>query len=96
MPSVAVKGSVCSGHDCFPPRPNIEASSDVKVNGKGVHREGDKYEMHSCPDKGSHDAVLAKGSSTVNINGKPAGRIGDEVSCGSVVADGSANVKIGG
>ena len=40
--------------------------------------------------------VGAQGSQTVFINGKQAGRIGDPVSCGSVVAEGSPNVYIGG
>ncbi len=91
-----VLGDSCSGHGCWPPRPNNEASSDVMVNGIGPHREGDGYQEHCCPDKRCHDGNLSKGSSSVNINGQPAARIGDPVSCGSVVAEGSPDVFIGG
>lgn len=90
-----VLGMSCSGHDCWPPRPNNEASSDVFINGKGAHRQGDGYEEHCCPNNGCHGGSLAQGSSTVFINGKQAARIGDPVSCGSVVAEGSPNVFIG-
>ena len=94
MPAVARLSDKCSGHDCFPPRKNDSASSDVFVNNKGVHRVGDHWIPHKCKKK-MHDSTLAAGSSTVFVNGKAVGRIGDDVACGSVIAQGSPNVFSG-
>lgn len=95
MPGVARLEDKCTGHGCWPPRPNNEASSNVFVNGIGAHREGDSYEVHCC-DGNCHDSVLASGSSSVYVNGKQLGRIGDLVACGSTVAEGSGSVFAGG
>ena len=94
MPAVTRLGDVCTGHGCYPPRVNDEASTDVFVNGIGVHREGDHWVTHCC-GRSCHDSVLAKGSSTVFVNGIPAARIGDPVACGSLSAQGSPNVFFG-
>lgn len=95
MPGAARKEDKCSGHDCWPSRPNDEASSNVFVNGKGFHRNGDHWETHCC-NGNCHDSTLSGGSSSVFVNGKKAGRIGDAVACGSTVKDGSGNVFVGG
>jgi len=99
MPGVARLGDICTGHDCFPPRPNIGASGNVFANGIGVHRQGDPWDFHTCTDPktphGTHDSVLAGGSPTVFVNGKSIGRIGDDVACGGAVATGSGNVFAG-
>lgn len=97
MPSRSVTrlGDKCSGHGCFPPRVNDQASSDVFVNGIGAHRQGDHWVTHCCGNS-CHDSSLAKGSSTVFVNGKQLSRIGDPVACGSAVAQGSNNVYAGG
>lgn len=89
-------GDYCSGHSCHPPRPNIEASPNVYVNGIAVHRETDGWATHCCPGPVCHSGNLASGSSTVYVNGLQCGRIGDPVDCGSVVAQGSGNVFAGG
>ncbi|MEM4618919.1 MAG: hypothetical protein QW607_01765 [Desulfurococcaceae archaeon] len=39
-------GDMSCGHACFPPRPNIEASPNVFVNGRGAHRLGDAWDIH--------------------------------------------------
>lgn len=96
MAGVGMFGLNCSGHDCFPPRPNVQASTDVIVNGLGAQRLTDAYTVHCCPDKGCHDAVVAIGSSTVYVNGLPVARDGDQLSCLSKVANGSLNVIAGG
>ena len=88
-------GDRCSGHSCYPPRPNDEASTNVYINGLGSHREGDHWQEHCCGSD-CHDSNLAKGSSTVFVNGKPKARIGDPVACGSAVIEGSPNVYVGG
>jgi uncharacterized Zn-binding protein involved in type VI secretion len=94
MPNIARLGDKCSGHGCFPPRPNIQASSNVFVNGIGVHREGDGYATHCCGPS-CHTSTLAVGSQKVFVNGKGVGRIADPVACGSAIAQGSANVFSG-
>ena len=47
MPAVHRKGDMCSGHGCWPPRPNTAASSTVYANSKGVHRVGDAWVAHA-------------------------------------------------
>lgn len=96
MPSVTRAGDSCSGHGCFPPRPNSQGSGNVFVNGISVHREGDSWNPHCCPDHGCHTSVTASGSSSVFVNGKPIARIGDPVACGSTITQGSGNVFAGG
>ncbi|WP_029009399.1 PAAR domain-containing protein [Azospirillum halopraeferens] len=93
MPAVTRLGDTCTGHGCWPPRPSAGASPDVFVDGRPVHRVGDAWAAHTCPDiPETHAGALAAGSPTVFVNGRPAGRIGDPVSCGSAVATGSGTV----
>lgn len=94
MSAVCRLNDLCTGHGAFPPRPNIAASSDVFVNGRGAHRVGDAWAVHCDPDT-CHGSVLAAGSRTVYVNGRQLGRIGDAVACGSRVATGSADVFAG-
>lgn len=97
MGSAVVRlGDICTGHGCWPPRPNSEASGDVFANDLGVHRVGDGWEPHTCPSiPETHGSVQASGSSTVFVNGKAVARIGDSVACGSSNATGSPDVFIG-
>lgn len=95
MPAATRLGDLCSGHGCWPPRPSITASDNVLVNSLGAVRLNDAYAVHCCHAK-CHPGVLIAGSSSVFINGRKAGRIGDAIDCGSVVAQGSMNVQIGG
>lgn len=87
-------GDVCTGHGCWPPRANIQGSSNVFINGIGAHRNGDKWEVHCCGDS-CHDSSTVKTSSSVFINGKGAARVGDLIGCGSAIAQGSSNVFFG-
>lgn len=97
MPAVTRKGDDCTGHGCWPPRPSVEGSPTVFVNGIPVHRQGDGWAAHTCPDiPETHASVLARGSSTVFVEGKGVGRIGDPVACGSLVAVASHDVFAGG
>jgi len=96
MPAVARKGDICTGHGCFPPRPNTQGSPDVFINGIAAHRVSDAWAAHGCGDCTPHGGSLAAGSATVFVNGLPLGRIGDPVSCGSSVAQGSPDVYAGG
>ncbi len=95
MPSIHLLGGLGSGHSCYPPHNNVQASPNVNVNGIPVHRQGDMWAVHVCGNS-AHASVLAKGSSTVYVNGKQCARLGDPVACGSVTVDGSANVFAGG
>ena len=75
-----------------------EGSSNVKVNGIGVSRQGDNNTSHllpglPCP---SHAAPITTGSTTVFINGKGCGRIGDGITSCTSVSTGSSNVFAGG
>ena len=84
----------CSGHGCWPPRPNAEASPDVFINNKGSHRLGDGWESHCCVE--CHGGEAAEGSPNVFVNGRPKCRIGDAVSCGSTMMEGSPDVFVNG
>lgn len=95
MPAVTRKGDICTGHGCFPARPNNEGSPDVFINGIAAHRVGDGWETHCCGSS-CHGSTMASGSSTVFVNGKPLARIGDQVACGSSSAQGSPDVFAGG
>lgn len=46
MPGVVRLGDKSCGHGCFRPRLNVEASGNVFVNGRGVHRVGDRWAVH--------------------------------------------------
>ena len=94
MPPSHRHGDICTGHDCWPPRPNDTASDDVFVNSLGQHRLTDSWLEHCCGD--CHDGVAATGSPNVFVNSLEACRIGDEVSCGSFMATGSPDVFING
>lgn len=96
MPAVHRLSDICTGHGCWPPRPNVGASADVFVNGRGVHRVGDPWAAHTCPSiPETHSSVMGGGSATVFVNGRPAARVGDPVACGSTAATGSADVSFG-
>ena len=96
MPGVSRLGDQCTGHGCFPPRPNDMASGNVYVNNIAAHRQSDHWMTHCCPGDGCHDSTLAAGSSTVYCNNLQLSRIGDPVACGSTIAQGSGNVFAGG
>jgi uncharacterized Zn-binding protein involved in type VI secretion len=95
MPAVVRLADLCSGHHCYPPRPNVAASTDVFVNRLGAHRQTDAWARHCC-GVACHASVTAGGSGSVFVNGLPLARIGDPVACGSICAQGSHNVYAGG
>lgn len=95
MPAAHRLGDICTGHGCYPPRPNIEGSPNVFVNGLPSHRQNDAWMPHCCGSS-CHGGQAANGSSSVFVNGKPKCRIGDSVNCGSTMASGSPNVFVGG
>lgn len=97
MAAIIRKGDSCSGHGSYPPRSTNSGSSNVLVNGKGVHRVGDSWPSHSSSEfpYPSHSGSASSGSSTVFANGKAICRNGDLVSCGSTMTGGSGNVFAG-
>jgi uncharacterized Zn-binding protein involved in type VI secretion len=95
MPAVTRLGDSCTGHGCFPPRPNTSASGNVFVNNIAVHRQSDAWATHCCGPS-CHDSVLASGSGSVFVNNLQIARIGDPVACGSSIAAGSDSVFAGG
>lgn len=94
MPGVVRLNDMSRGHGCFPPKPNIVASSNVFVNNKGAVRVDDAWAVHRC-GKRSHGSVSIQGSSTVFVNNKPAVRQGDALNCGDAAQECSSNVFIG-
>lgn len=91
MPAVTRLADQGTGHGCWVPRGNDEASPNVFVNNIPIHRATDHWPIHCC-GPACHDSNLAEGDLTVTVNGKLIGRIGDAVACGSKVAQGSPNV----
>lgn len=89
------KGDICTGHGCYPPRPNAQGSPNVFINGIPAHRQSDTWQAHCCGPP-CHGSTAAAGSSTVFTNGLQQTRIGDPVACGSNMLTGSPDVFIGG
>lgn len=94
MPAITRLGDLSAGHGGFPARPNIQASTNVFTNNKGVHRQGDAWAIH-CSGDSCHGGVLLQGSTTVFVNGKQCSRIGDTISCADTVGQGSPNTFSG-
>lgn len=82
---------ICTGHWCWPPRPNVQGSPNVFVNSRPHHRMGDAWMIHCCGLK-CHSSRTCMGSSTVFVNSRPAARVGDMVCCTSSIMTGSFNV----
>ncbi len=96
MPGAVRLNDTCTGHGCFPSRPNAVASGNVFVNSRGSHRVSDAWKFHGCGVCVPHDATQASGSPNVFVNGKAHARIGDAIDCGSSNSTGSGNVIING
>lgn len=90
MPKVVRFQDLCTGHDGYQPRPNIEASPSVFGNDLGLHRVGDEWDIH-CR-KSCHGGEMLDGSPNVFINDRALARVGDRITCGSYTRDGSPNI----
>lgn len=76
---------MCSGHGCFPARPNVGGSLDTFTNNLNQIREGiDGFVCHGCVICPCHGGVVGVGSPTVYTNNCPTARFQDPVSCGGV------------
>lgn len=88
-------GDNTTGHGCWPPSQAVGGSDNVRINGKGVVRQGDTILPHTCPDiPETHPGTYA-GGGKVRANGRPIQVIGSAVSCGDKAAEGSDNVRVG-
>lgn len=92
--SILRVGDLCTGHDGYHPRPCIDGSPNVFINGIPVHRVGDHWQTHTDGNS-SHGGVTIGGSSSIFCNGKAVARTGDAIDCGSFCDKGSANVFAG-
>lgn len=93
-------GDICTGHDCFPPRPNVEGTSTVFCNNLPLHCVGQRWATHCCTHSGKnhhgcHDGTTISGTSNVYAEGMLLAREGDPISCGSKVGKGSSDVLCG-
>ena len=90
MPAIALLGSVCSGHDGFPPRVSVSGQGTHTINGTPVHCVGDAWATHVKPKSSPHAGVTVAGQGLHTINGKAVARVGDSVSCGSSIVSGQS------
>ncbi|MDR2523400.1 MAG: hypothetical protein LBC93_06855 [Synergistaceae bacterium] len=94
MPLITLKGMMCTGHDCWPPRRSAEGTGLFDAEGTEVHLQTHAWAVHCCTHPlaphDCHDSVLAAGSTIFDVEGKQAGRVTDPVACGSFAAEGHA------
>lgn len=84
---------ICSGHDCYPPRPVTQGSSDVFIEKRGAVNNSHLWKEHSCHD--THPGFGAS-SAQVYVNGNNAMAVGQPINCGSCAMTGASTVFIGG
>jgi uncharacterized Zn-binding protein involved in type VI secretion len=94
--AVTFIGALDNFHCGLPFRGAI-GSTNVKVGGIGISRQGDFNTPHlkpglPCPD---HVAPIAIGSLKVKVNGRGCGRIGDSIAGCTSVAQGYPKVFAG-
>lgn len=94
MPAAVRFSDICTGHGCFPSRPNDQGSPDTFINNLASHRLTDHWVTHCCAS--CHDSNACQGSPNVFVNNLNKCRIGDAVCCGSSMATGSPNVFVNG
>lgn len=92
MKGITLLGMVCSGHDGFPPRPSVSAEGQLRVQGRAVVMNGDRYDIH-CNNV-CHDGVGIATTTQLRANGRNMLLTGDPISCGSTVAEVFANIRV--
>ena len=92
MPGVVRQGDMAV-HDGYSPQYPTSWSPNVMVDGLPVITEGCSYGPHTNGDD-THDGV-AVGTGTVYCNNHAVQIVGSQVSCGSVMIQGSGSVSIG-
>lgn len=93
MAEIGIKGSLCSGHGGFPPRPSVEGDAFFTVNGIAVMTDGALFPDHS-DGHSSHSGTAVSSRPWFTINGKPVVCNGDVVSCGSVIITGDGLIQV--
>jgi len=76
-----------------------KCSTNVKIGGIGVVRQGDLVAPHTIKIGKTcitHSTPLVSFSSSVRINGKGVGRKNDLYGCGCKILTGRSSVKVGG
>lgn len=94
MPKITLKGHMCTGHGCFPPRPSNQGCTGFTINGVPVHLQTHSWSAHGCATCAPHPSVLANGISGFTINEREVGSVGDPVACGSSVAQGISGFTV--
>ncbi len=94
MPAIVLLAMVSQGHDCYPPTPATESSTNVFANNIGIVRVGDAFATHCCNVKPfpCHPVFQGTGSPNVFVNNRAVARIGDTLTCGDHDGQGSPNV----
>jgi len=98
MPAVArgnSRDTVTTNHGCASTTTTQACSSNVIINGIGVHRDTDLNTTHTIPCGSSccpHTRPIVVASSNVIANGLGVARVGDPYSGCGQVATGSSNV----
>lgn len=90
--------SVATNHPCDASTDTAGASTNVFVNGKGIHRAGDlnaEHEWEVNSECVPHATAIVLGSTTVSANGRGVARLGDSYTEGETVSSGSLNVHAG-
>ncbi len=96
MPPVHLKGMLCTGHGCWPPRPSVQGEPRMTTLGIDVHLQTHALAAHTCPSiPETHASVLAAGAPRMTVGGLQIGRIGDPVACGSSLAQGEPRFTVG-
>lgn len=72
----------------------VEASSDVFVNGAGFARDGDRVQSHGTPPHSPMPPMIAT-TGTVFVNNILACRKNDPATCGHTLQPGSPDVFVG-
>lgn len=94
---ITTVGDKTTGHGPWLPRPSVQGSGNVFINGKPVVRVGDEWAPHNGVPNGPHKTepgFTSSGSGTVSANGMAIARIGDAVEADTIAA-GSTNVFAG-
>lgn len=83
IPALYTPQDITSGHGPWPPvgylPPPKGASGDVFINGKNVHRVGDKTLPHQHLPPDIHSDTISTGSRSVYVNKQPMAIIGSQL-----------------
>ena len=94
MAIITLLGHLSAGHG-WPPTPSIEASTKTLVEGRGVVRQGDAYQIHCNPDGDCHQPFAQSGSSKTLTDGRQTMRVNDPLTCGDKVGQFSTKRDVG-